>query len=240
VALVAVLFVAGCGGGGSGGGGSTQTSSLATKPANVVVRDAAKAVKDASSFHMSGQVRAGSGMLGAKSIGLDLTVVRDKGATGSMTLGGAKIDLIVTGNNGYLRAGPAFWKLVASKEGNRQMGGFVAQLFGNKWIKFPANNKQFGALTDPANPNSLFKSLTRDHGKLANKGETTYKGQSVVAIQDTTQGGTLYVAATGTPYPVALIKTGGKNGGSITFDNWNQSVTVTAPKGAVDLSKFAG
>lgn len=241
MALVAVLFVAGCGGGGGGGStGGGQSSALASKPANVVVRDAANAVKSASSFRMSGQVSSGSGILGAKSLGLDLTVVPGKGATGSMTLAGSKVDLVVTGNNGYLRAGSAFWKLVAAKEGSGQAGGMVAQLFADKWIKFPASDKAFGGLTDPANPNSLFKSLTNSHGRLENKGDTTYKGQSVVAIHDTTQGGTLYVASTGTPYPVALIKVGGKESGSLTFDNWNQSVTLTAPKGALDLSQFGG
>jgi hypothetical protein len=48
------------------------------------------------------------------------------------------------------------------------------------------------------------------------------------------------VAATGTPYPVALTKIGGKSSGAITFDEWNQPVTLTAPKGALDLSQFGG
>jgi len=60
-----------------------------------------------------------------------------------------------------------------------------------------------------------------------------------VAIVDTTKGGTLYVAASGTPYPVALVKSG-NSAGSIEFSNWNQSVTLTAPKGALDLSQFGG
>ena len=89
------------------------------------------------------------------------------------------------------------------------------------------------------NEKSLFKSLSTSHGKLANHGEKTYKGQSAVAIVDTTKGGTLYVAASGTPYPVALVKTG-KSAGSIEFSDWNQPVTLTAPTGALDLSKFGG
>ena len=110
----------------------------------------------------------------------------------------------------------------------------AGQLFANKWLKVPTNDAKFGSFADLTNANSFFKMLNK-HGKLANKGETTYKGQSVVAIDDTTQGGTLYVAASGTPYPVALVKNKGSRAGAVSFDNWNQSVTLTPPKGALDF-----
>lgn len=242
LALAAVLFAAGCGGSsGSGGGGGTssQASGLASEPANAVVRDASKAAQGASSFHMTGTVHGVSSELGPGGVGLDLSIVRDKGATGSITIGGSKVDLIVDGNNGYMRADSAFWKKFAAKQGGGAAASFAASLFGGKWLKFPANNKQFQALTAPTRANSIFKSLSSHHGKLTNAGETTYKGQSVVAIHSSKEG-TLYVAATGTPYPVALVKTGGKTGGTITFDDWNQPAKLTAPKGALDLSQFGG
>jgi hypothetical protein len=201
-------------------------------------------VESAGSFHMSGLIRSSSssGPFGSAghSIGLDLTIVPDKGATGSMTIGGTKVDLIVVGKNGYLRASPAFWQKYAKQAGGGQAASFAATLFGNKWLKFPAGNKDFGALTDPTKANSLFKSLTSNNGKLENQGETTYKGQSVVAIQSSKKNGTLYVAATGTPYPVALTKTGGKTGGAVTFDGWNKAVKLAAPQGALNLSQFGG
>jgi hypothetical protein len=240
--LAAVLFAAGCGGSSGGGGGSSsQASGEASKSAEAVVADASKAAQDASSFHMAGTIHSSSaGAFGSNAVALDLSIVRGKGATGSLTVGGAKVDLIVAGNSGYMRASSAFWKHFAKQQGGGAAASFAATLFGNKWLKFPANNQQFQALTSPTKANAIFKSLTSSHGKLENQGEKTYKGQSVVAITDTTKGGTLYVAATGTPYPVALTKTGGKNGGAITFGDWNQPVTLTAPKGALDLSQFGG
>jgi hypothetical protein len=241
--LAAVLFAAGCGGSNGGGnGGSSQESGLAAESASAVVADASKAAQDASSFHMAGTIHSSSGgVFGSNAVELDLSIVRGKGATGSVTAaGGAKVDLIVAGNSGYMRASSAFWKHFAKQQGGSAAASFAATLFGDKWLKFPANNKQFQALTSPAKANSIFKSLTSNHGKLENQGEKTYKGQSVVAITDTTKGGTLYVAATGTPYPVALTKTGGKSSGALTFDEWNQPVTLTAPKGALDLSQFGG
>jgi hypothetical protein len=226
--LVAVLFVAGCGGGGGGGGGTsaTQPSGLASKPAGVVVAEAARAADSASSVHVSGQ-----GTQSGKPISLDITFARGKGATGSIALNGASFDLVLIGDTAYLRAGSAFWKQFGGSSG-------VSQLFVNKWLKFSANNAQLGPLTKLANQKSFLK-LLKSHGKLENQGETTYKGQSVVAINDTTQGGTLYVAASGTPYPVALVKSG-NSGGTITFDKWNEPVTLTAPQGALDFSHLTG
>jgi hypothetical protein len=228
VVLAAVLFAAGCGGGGGSGGGSSSTSpssGLAAKPAAVVVRDASKAARDASSFHVLGQVHS-SGKL----LSVDISLVRGKGGTGTVTVGGSKVDLVLVGNSGYMRAGSAFWKKYAS-----QAGAF-AQLFADKWIKFPAKGGQVGSLTSLVDTSSLFKSLTTSHGKLETKGETTYNGQSVVAIHDVTKDSTLYVAATGTPYPVGLVKTAGPDAGTVAFDHWNEPVTLTAPKGALDFS----
>src|SRR5215471_18780978 len=202
--LVAVLFVAGCGGSGGGGNSTaTQSSDLASKPATAVVAAASKAADSASSVHVSG-----SGTDSGKSISLDLTLAKGKGASGSISLNGASFDLILLGHTAYIKAGPAFWK---------KYGGppAVAQLLENKWLKFSPNNKQLGPLTKIASPQSFF-GLLKNHGKLANKGETTFKGQSVVAIDDTTQGGTLYVAATGTPYPAGLVPGGGSETGAIT------------------------
>lgn len=230
--LAAVLFAAGCGGGGAGGSSSSSTgqaSGEAAKPANTVVADAAKAATDASSFHMSGQIHS-SGKL----IGVDLSLVRGKGATGTVTVGGAKVDLVLIGDDGYVRASSDFWQRYAGQAG----GPALVQMLADKWIKFPGKSAQLGSLTGPLSNKQLFKTLTTSHGKLENKGETTYNGQSVVTIRDVTKNSTLYVAATGTPYPVGLVKTAGSDRGTVAFDHWNEPPTLTAPKGALDFSQL--
>ena len=224
--LIALLFVAGCGGGG-GGGSNNQSSGEATKSANQVVKDAVDAAEAASSVHLSGQV-ADSG----EKIGLDLSLVRDKGATGSATFRGAKVDVVLVGDSGYLRAGSDFWKQVPH-------ASFAAPLLADKWLKIPANNGQFRSVVGLANDKKLFDKL-KVHGKLTNQGAETYKGQSVVAIYNAREHATLYVAASGTPYPVSFVKTKQPNASTLTFDDWNKSVTVAAPKGALDVSQFVG
>jgi len=74
-------------------------------------------------------------------------------------------------------------------------------------------------------------------GTPTNKGATTYNGQSVVAIDKGSKSGTVYVAATGTPYPVAIVDPLGR---TFAFDSWNKPVTLRPPPGAVDLSKLSG
>ena len=232
--LVLALLATGCGGGGGGGGtngggtnGGGTPSGEASKPAATVLADAVKAANAASSVHISGQVSTGG-----KEVVVDLSIAKGKGATGSMTLGGAKIDLVVIGKKGYLKAGADFWNQFS------QASGFAGLLSG-KWLAFPADNAQFGSLTGVANAKTIFNELTGSHGKIKNTGATTYNGQSVIALVDETKHGTLYVAGTGAPYPAALVETKG-GGGTVTFDRWNESVTLTAPKGAIDFSHLGG
>jgi hypothetical protein len=68
----------------------------------------------------------------------------------------------------------------------------------------------------------------------------TYKGRQVVALRSPGDGSKLYVAATGKPYPVAIV--GNKKGrsGAVTFDDWNKPVSLSAPSDALDISQFGG
>ncbi len=82
--------------------------------------------------------------------------------------------------------------------------------------------------------------MSKNHGKLVNNGETTYEGQKVVAIRDTSDDSKLYVAATGKPYPVALVGGQEERAGTVTFDGWNKPVSLSAPSDALDISQFGG
>ena len=87
---------------------------------------------------------------------------------------------------------------------------------------------------------ALFAGISSHHGKVANDGKTTYKGADVVVIRDKSDNSKLYVAATGKPYPVALVSGLKGQSGAITFDDWNKPVSLSAPSGAIDISQFGG
>lgn len=54
------------------------------------------------------------------------------------------------------------------------------------------------------------------------------------------QGGSLFVATDGKPYPVKLLKTGGKERGTVTFSEWDKGLSLTAPSPSVDISDLKG
>ena len=226
--LVFALAVAGCGS--SSPGGSTSGNGEASKSGQQVVTDAVKAAEGASSFRMSGTINTGG-----QQIGLDLTIAKGKGAQGSMTLGGQKVDLVIVDADAYMNAGAAFWTQFGGTSGSA-----IAQLVAGKWFKFSTTDPQFSSITGLTDSKSLFDSLSSSAGTITNKGATTYKGQRAVAIFAGSKNGTLYVATTGVPYPIAIAKTGAAEGGALTFGDWDKSVTLTAPSGAIDSSQLGG
>lgn len=128
----------------------------------------------------------------------------------------------------YINGSQAFW---------RHYGGVLAALLlhGN-CLKAPASG-QFAPLALVSNPRELFSALLSNHGTLAKGARTVVNGQNVVAVNDTTKGGTLYVATTGNPYPIEVVKSG-LQGGRILFDRFNESVSLTAPANAIDISQL--
>ena len=220
--VLAAVFLAGCGGHAKS---SAKQNGEATKPASRVFADTKAAATSARSAHVSGNIVA-SGMR----ITLDLDITRDKGAKGSMSTNGLSFDLVRIGNAAYIRGSDAFYKHFA--------GAAIAQLIHGKWVKVSTTQPRFRSLAPLTSVGLLFAQVSAGHGKLANDGKTTYEGQQVVAIRDTSDNSKLYVAATGKPYPVAIV--GGRKGasGTITFADWNTSVSLTAPEDAIDASQF--
>ena len=209
------MALAGCGGSSSNG--------ESKKTADQVVADAQKAALAASSVHVKGTITDNGTPLK-----IDLTIIKGKGGKGTLSETGLTFELVRIGGTAYIKGSDAFLRKFA--------GAGAAALFHDKWLKGSASSGQLASLTPLTDADKLIKAALGQHGKLANKGETDYQGQKVVEIDDTTQGGRLYVAAKGDPLPVALR--GSKQQGSVAFDDWNAEATVEAPKGAVDLSQL--
>jgi hypothetical protein len=217
LAAVAVI-AAGCGGG-------SKTNGEASKPPEQVLKDAKQAALSAKAVHVSGSI-----VDAGQPLTLDLTIVTGKGGKGEMSESHLQFEIVRVGDRAYIKGSDAFLRKFA--------GNAAAQLLRGKWLQGSSTQGDLKALAPLTDISKLFNGALGTHGKLQNKGETTYKGQKAVAIVDTTQGGTLYVSATGTPYPIAIE--GGKNKGAVTFDNWNKTIDIVAPKGAIDMSKLAG
>jgi hypothetical protein len=134
--------------------------------------------------------------------------------------------VISVNNSVYIQGTRAFWSHFA--------GAAAASKFAGQWLKAPASG-QFAAIASLTDMQQLFGKLFTSHGTLKKAGTSTVNGQKVVAVKDTTQGGTLYVAATGKPYPVEFAKSG-SGGGKIVFDRINQPVSLSPPAHYRNLS----
>jgi hypothetical protein len=75
------------------------------------------------------------------------------------------------------------------------------------------------------------------HGPLARASNATIEGQQAVGVSDPANGGTLYVAATGAPYPLEILRYG-PGAGKLVFDRWNQAVSLTVPTNAIDVKQL--
>ena len=204
--------------------GGSSDNGVASKSPDAVVTDAKGAIGGVKSVHVSGALVSGGSPLT-----LDLNLVSGKGGRGQMSENGLSFQLVDVGQNVYINGSPAFW---------RHFGGAAAAtLFQGKWLKAPATSGNFASLTALTNLHQLLTGLLSSHGALAKGATTTVNGQKVVAVKDTTHGGTLYVATTGKPYPVEILKTGAQ-GGHVSFDRFNESVSLAAPANSIDISQF--
>ena len=208
---ICVLLTAGgasaCGGGSSGNG-------VADKPPNAIVREANTAISHANSVHVAGSISSNSVPLT-----LDLNLVSGKGGRGELSEGGLTFRVIAVGQSVYIQGTPAFWSHFA--------GPTVAHTLDGKWLKAPASG-QFAPIAALTNMQMLFGKVLLSHGSLQKVGTTTVNGQKVVGVRDSKAGGVLYVAATGQPYPVEVVKRG-SGAGRIVFDHINQPVALSPP-----------
>ena len=216
-AVVAAGVIAGC------GGSSTSSHGVATKSPQAIVAAAQAATAAAKSVRVSGSiVSAGT------RISLDLSMAAGRGGRGQMSQDGLSFQMVALNQTVYINGSQGFWRHIG--------GAAAAQLFDGRWLKAPANG-QFASIARLANINQLFGQLLGSHGTLAKGKTTTVDGQKVVAITDTTKGGTLYVATTGKPYPVEVTK---GNSGRVVFDRFNDPVSLAAPPNAIDISQLKG
>jgi hypothetical protein len=206
-----------------GGSGGASSNGVASKSPDGIVAAATTAIRDAKSVHVSGSI-SNSG----SPITLNLNLAAGKGGTGAMSENGLSFRIIVVKNVVYISGSDAFW---------RHFGGSAAaQLFHGKWLRGPATG-QLASVAVLTNLQTLFNRLLASHGTLAKGPTSTLHGQKVVAVNDKTRGGTLYVATTGKPYPIEISKTG-PQGGHVVFDRYNEAVSLNPPANSIDVSKL--
>jgi hypothetical protein len=207
-----------------GCGSSSSGNGVAAKTPTEIVAAAKVAADAASSVHISGSI-----VSGGSPITLDLDLLAGKGGRGRLTESGLGFELIETGGTVYIKGSSAFYRHIG--------GTAAAQLLQGKWLKAPTTSKEFASISSLTDLRQLVDSTLANHGTLAKASTKAVNGQKAVGVTDTGKGGTLYVAETGQPYPIEITKSG-TGGGTITFDRWNESVSLVAPANAIDITQL--
>lgn len=218
LALVASAALAGCGGSGASSNG------LESKSPEQILTAAKEAASKAASVHVSGSI-----INEKKPISLDMELVAGKGAKGHLALEGLGFDIVEVEKAFYMKGSTAFYEKVA--------GASAAQLLQGKWLKVPTTGGEFASLAQLTNLSRLIDATLGSHGKLVKGSTSAVEGQKAVSVTDTTKGGTLYVAATGAAYPLEIAKAG-SDAGKVTFNRWNQPVSLSAPSGAINIDQL--
>lgn len=216
------LLAGGCG----GGGGGSKSNGEADKTAKEIVADSKAAAKKASSVHFHGSI-----VESGTPLKVDIRIDGAKGGTGSLTIQGAKVEIVRVGNEAYLKGSTAFYTQIA--------GAAAAKLLKGKWLKGSATSGDLAALAALTDIDKLFEAALKPTGTITKGKEATVDGQKVIGI-DSSDGGTLYVATTGEPYPLEITQASGNSTGTVHFDEWNEKVEIKAPANAVDVSKLNG
>jgi hypothetical protein len=219
LALVAAVL-AGC------GSSSHSSNGVAAKPPGEIVAVARSAGAGAATVHVAGSI-----LSAGKPISLNMELVSHKGGEGRLTFGDLDLELVDVDRVAYAKGNAAFYEHFA--------GAPAARLLQGKWLKGSAVHGALAPLASIAELGTVIDAALAGHGALSRVPTTTVDGREVVGVRDRTGGGTLYVASTGTPYPVAIVKAGAR-AGEIVFDRWNKPVSLDAPADAVSVEQLQG
>jgi hypothetical protein len=216
-ALAGAALLAAC------GSGAPQANGVAAETPAQIVAAAKAAASSAASVHVAGSI-----VSHGEPISLNMELVSDKGGEGHVSLEGLSFRLVDVDDAIYVSGSSAFY--------TRFAGATAARVLRGKWLK-GAQSGAMASLASLARPGSLLNAALAAHGALARASNATLDGRSAVGVSDRAGGGTLYVAATGTPYPLAIVRRG-TGAGKLVFDRWNQAVSLVVPTNAIDVKQL--
>jgi len=215
--LLLALTLAGCGGSGSNG--------EASKSASAILADARQAALATDSVRVSGTIHELD-----QTIGLDLSIANGGGG-GTMTIRGSKVDVVRAGDNAYIRGGAAFYQRLGG-------GAAAARLLAGKWLKVPSSNPDFSPLVELTDLHAFVTQALKPEGTVTKGAEKTVDGQKAIELKSS-NGGSLFVATTGKPYPVEFVG-GGSSSGTVRLSDWGSAKAPSAPKDSIDINALGG
>ncbi|MGH9070666.1 MAG: hypothetical protein ACRDX8_05750 [Acidimicrobiales bacterium] len=197
------LVVSACGGPAANGVGS--------KSATAILAAARSAAEGAQAAHLVEVIDSG-----AQAGTVEFDQRSPSSAEGNFALAnGWRYTILQLGKTAYLKANTAFLSA----------NGFAAHSakLSDQCIEYPIGPENESSLDMYSAAHSILTDSLKASDPLTKGATSTVDGQAVIAIHGHGSA-TLYVATTGTPYPVEE-KT---SSGTVTFSGWNEPLSLTA------------
>jgi hypothetical protein len=216
LAVSAAAVLAGCGG--------SSARGIASKRPAAIVSASTAAAASLKSVHVA--ISFGT------PAGDSFEFVAGKGSEGTLAYGGATIQFIDVGNIEYEKSA-ALNKEIATL---RHLSKSAAAQLNGAWLRSATSSASSGF---PLTVGALLQSVLPPRKTvLAVGATTTVDGVTVVPVTDAKAGFTLYVAATGKPYPIQInLKTSG-HPARIVFGGFGAPVTLSAPAHAISVAQL--
>jgi hypothetical protein len=157
------------------------------------------------------------------SYAIDLWMVRGTGATGTMAVEGKRLSLVRIGTTAYVQLDPAFLRAATNSANSvRLLKGTYFKVTARKSATFAP----FVALTDAeqAFGPTLAPSGSVTKGKVV----TVNKQRAIDLLVDGGKSGHVYVALSGTPYPLRIVY-GSSLKQHVDLDRFGAKVSLKAP-----------
>jgi hypothetical protein len=229
-------LVAGCG---SANDPAEVTATTSVQPPNGVeklsaagiVAKAEKAARQASAVRIKGDVTENG-----ERIRFDMHLLADRGGTGTLTVQGGSVQIIRIGRQAYMKGGTAFWTAAA--------GSAAAELLAGRYLKMPTSEPEMAALISFTDVDGLMTELfkdTRDEDLRKGREKQTDDRRAITVTMTGADGGILYVALDGKPYPLRIESLpDAKDRGNVVFLDYDEPFALEAPPTSqtIDISKL--
>jgi hypothetical protein len=220
--LAAALGVAGCSSSSNGSTSTTPVSNgVASETASQILNSVDQAVTSATSIQVTGNI-----VQKGKQETFQVVTFSSGNFSGNFVQGGNTVMFVKIGSTDYLNASAGYYESSGASAS-------VAGLIGGIWVSGPDSQLGFG---NSFTISSIFRNFKHPTGTISKGSASTIDGQAAFSLKSS-KGGVLWVATTGTAYPIELTKFGSSSG-TVKFTAWNQGTPPLAPAGAKPISSF--
>jgi hypothetical protein len=202
---------------------------LADLPAQQILAKATDAARNSPSVLIKGRVDQSG-----KSARLDLRLKGADGGVGTVTLGTREFRIVRVGGELYVTGGRGAYPEL----------GRAGALLEGKPVHVSATDPRFAEIAGFTDLRGILSRLLAPGTGLSKGARREINGRPALALLNAAgRGGTLWVARSGTPYPLRLdvpASSGGPASGTLDFLEYGSPVLLTPPAGALDLTPTSG